>query len=86
MLNSCLWAKEAGLGRLIVAGLLEIETDHRMIHVCGLNEDSLICCQDDRRQGGTVDKRTKFTACINQMTQFICSCMGGISEYLELVV
>jgi hypothetical protein len=26
---------EAGLERSIVAGLLEIETDHRMIHFCG---------------------------------------------------
>jgi hypothetical protein len=44
MMNSCLRAtKETGLERSIVAGLLEIETDHRMIHFCGgLNEDRLI--------------------------------------------
>jgi hypothetical protein len=30
-----------GLERSIIAGLLE--TDHRMIHFCGLNDDRLIC-------------------------------------------
>jgi hypothetical protein len=33
----------AGLERSIIAGFLEIETDHHMIHLCGLNEDRLIC-------------------------------------------